>query len=119
MAHVDRSKIHPDLVKLVEVVGLKTSCKLICGYRGEQEQNDAFMRGNSKLKYPMSKHNKLPSEAIDLIPLPVDWNDLDHFKTFCTLVIQCANELGLNVVSFGLKYKWDYPHFQLENSETL
>lgn len=43
---------------------------VLCGYRGEKEQNEAFAKGASKLQWPHSKHNHLPAFAVDLAPLP-------------------------------------------------
>lgn len=40
-----------------------------CSFRNEKDQNDAFARGASKAKWPHSKHNFLPSRAIDLFEL--------------------------------------------------
>jgi hypothetical protein len=46
--------------------------KILCGHREEKEQNEAFNKGNSKLKWPQSKHNSLPSLAVDIAPFPVN-----------------------------------------------
>lgn len=43
---------------------------LISGYRGPDEQNELFEIGASTLRWPDSKHNKLPSIAVDLQPYP-------------------------------------------------
>jgi peptidoglycan L-alanyl-D-glutamate endopeptidase CwlK len=43
---------------------------VIFGYRGAEEQNAAYSRKDSQLKYPLSKHNKKPSVAVDIIPYP-------------------------------------------------
>lgn len=40
----------------------------LSGYRGEDEQNALVAAKASKLKYPGSYHNRLPSEAIDVVP---------------------------------------------------
>jgi peptidoglycan L-alanyl-D-glutamate endopeptidase CwlK len=37
---------------------------LICGHRGQREQNIAFEEGNSKVRWPHGKHNQLPSVAV-------------------------------------------------------
>jgi hypothetical protein len=42
------------------------------------EQNAAFESGNSTLKYPLSKHNKKPALAIDIIPYPLGWKASDE-----------------------------------------
>lgn len=39
---------------------------VLYSWRGEQEQNRAYESGASKLKFPNSKHNKIPSDAVDL-----------------------------------------------------
>jgi len=37
-------------------------------YRDEITQNEAFRNGLSKVMYPLSKHNKKPSDAVHFIP---------------------------------------------------
>lgn len=43
------------------------------GVRGEAAQEKAFKSGNSKVKFPNSKHNKKPSQAIHFLPYPIRW----------------------------------------------
>lgn len=50
-------------------------CTILCGYRGQKEQDEAYAKGYSKLKYPNGKHNKTPSMAVDAMPCPVVWPD--------------------------------------------
>lgn len=75
-----------------------TDFTVIWGYRGEEEQNEAFAKGNSKLKFPESKHNRSPSHAVDLAPYPKLYDAPIH--EFCYLagvVMACAYELGAKV----------------------
>ena len=44
--------------------------KLLCGHRGQEEQDLALATGNSKLAWPHGKHNRLPSTAVDMQPSP-------------------------------------------------
>jgi peptidoglycan L-alanyl-D-glutamate endopeptidase CwlK len=44
---------------------------LICGHRTEEEQNEAFAKGNSKLRWPKSAHNSTPARAVDFQPYPM------------------------------------------------
>ena len=53
---------------------------VIKGHRGEDEQNEAFDTGNSKLRFPQSKHNKHPAQAVDVVPYPVDWENQQRFN---------------------------------------
>lgn len=57
-------------------------CTILDGHRGEKEQNEAFHKGTSKLKFPKSKHNKLPSLAVDVTPYPIPkkWGNIDTDK---------------------------------------
>ena len=41
------------------------------GHRGEKRQNQLLVAKATKKKWPNSKHNKLPSEAVDVYPYPV------------------------------------------------
>ena len=60
------STCHEDLQKLMNRVVEKLDISIVCGHRGEKDQNEAVKNGLSKLTYPNSKHNRLPSEAVDL-----------------------------------------------------
>ena len=41
---------------------------VICGHRGEQEQNKAYAEKRSTKQWPYSKHNQNPSPAVDIWP---------------------------------------------------
>lgn len=59
---------HEDLQKVFLHVITHYDCTVTQGIRGEEEQNDFYRKGLSKLKYPQSKHNKNPSLAVDVVP---------------------------------------------------
>jgi|SRR3990167_1636574 len=44
------------------------------GFRNEVDQNLAYARGHSKVRWPEGKHNKSPSLAVDIAPFPIDWS---------------------------------------------
>lgn len=52
--------------------------------------------------------------AIDLIPYPVDWNDIQRFALMGSLMFRAANEMDLPI-QWGGHWRTfkDYPHFQL------
>lgn len=56
------------LIKLMKEIIKFYDCTIICGRRGEEDQNTAFEEGRSKLQYPQSKHNRFPSLAVDVAP---------------------------------------------------
>lgn len=88
---------HPDLQLLFNAVVKGFDCTVLCGARGKKEQNNAFDEGRSKIRYPDGKHNKTPSDAVDVAPYPVDWKNIRRFYLFCGYVRRVAEELGINV----------------------
>lgn len=54
---------------------------ILCAHRDEEEQNKAYKEGKSKQVFGGSKHNRLPSQAIDASPWPIPDNwGADNFK---------------------------------------
>lgn len=65
-------------------------------------------------KFNKSYHNYLPSYAVDLVPFPVDWKDIDRFKELGAVIKKVAEKLGIEI-EWGGDWKTfkDYPHFQI------
>lgn len=112
---------HPLLQTLFREVVKHYDCTIICGHRGEKEQNEAFENGYSKLKFPMSKHNSMPSRAVDCLPFPIQWNDKSRHLHFAGYVQAVADRLGIKV-RWGGNFDGDKnldngfqdrPHFEL------
>ncbi len=68
---------HKDLQILFAHVIQDYDCSIVCGHRDKEEQDKAFAERNSTKKYPNSKHNKMPSLAVDAAPYEkgtgIDW----------------------------------------------
>jgi peptidoglycan L-alanyl-D-glutamate endopeptidase CwlK len=63
-------------LQLVLAVAIKImDFSAIVGHRGKEDQDKAFRDKKSKLKWPESKHNSLPSLAIDVAPYPIDFSN--------------------------------------------
>ncbi len=88
---------HPLLQTLFREVVKKYDCTIICGNRNEKDQNEAFMKGFSKLKFPNSKHNSMPSRAVDVMPYPINWSDKSRLLHFAGYVQATADRLGIKV----------------------
>jgi len=110
----------PPLQTLMRRVLQEIDITVLCGHRTEQEQNEAYRLGNSRLKYPNSKHNKIPSQAVDVAPYPVDWNNTQDFEKLGIVVKRIWSEMteeergGWKLV-WGKEFKGlvDYPHWEL------
>ena len=108
-------------------------CTIICGHRTPEEQFELFKKGREKVDgwwtvidkskvvtnldgtTKTSRHNYYPSKAVDVVPYPLDWNDIDSFKLLASVVKRKALELGIDV-EWGGDWKSfkDYPHWQIK-----
>ena len=81
---------------------------IVYGFRNEEEQNRAYVEGHSTKPWPKSKHNGVPSLAIDILPYPSGWPQDDdsskdkmhktaHFYYLAGVVMKIANDIGVNL----------------------
>ena len=111
---INLSQSHKDLQILFNEVIKCRDIAVICGHRGEKEQNKAYEDGFSMLKFPKSKHNKVPSLAVDVVPYPIDWNNIGRFEELGEFVVQKAKEMNINISWGGNWEKFkDYPHYEI------
>jgi len=88
---------HHDLRELFTRVVKDYDCTVVSGHRGESEQNELHRRGMSKKKFPESKHNTLPSLAVDVMAYPVDWEAWERNYMFVGYVLGVAASMGIKV----------------------
>jgi peptidoglycan L-alanyl-D-glutamate endopeptidase CwlK len=94
------STVDPRLAAVVEDVAGRLPIMVICGHRTQAEQDDVVRRGLSKTLWPRSKHNSMPSLAVDLAPLKgrtIDWNDTPAFVALGKLMRQAAAARGVAI----------------------
>ena len=113
---------HPDIQRVFRFVILHFDHKVTWGFRGQADQDGAYFSGNSKVRFPDSKHNKLPSTAIDVAPWPIDWGDERRFIFLAGFILGVAATMGIPLRWGG---DWDsdtevkdnefndYGHFEL------
>lgn len=139
--------VHPDLVRVVKrAIDLTSQDFMVLeGVRTEQRQRELYGQGRTpaklvaagvdpalaKPKLQMvtwalkSNHFKQADgygHAVDLVPYPVDWNDLAKFDAIADAMMQAADELGV-AIRWGAdwnrngqpreKGESDSPHFEL------
>lgn len=113
----------PRLVQICEAAIKRMDFAVLCGHRGQKEQDEAFKKGHSKLKWPASKHNKVPSLAVDLAPHPIDWNDIGRFIHLSEIVLDEAKKAGIKIrwgADWNRNGKWqderfrDWPHYEID-----
>jgi len=92
-------------------------CSIVCGHRGEKKQNEAYQNGYSKLQFPKSKHNTLPSLAVDVIPYPTGYNSIPKFKELAQIVKRIAKANNITITHGG-DWRWkDWPHYEVRGDK--
>lgn len=97
-------------------------CRVICGYRGKEAQEIAFESGASTKHFPNSKHNTQPSLAVDVVPWPLNWKDIERFKQMGYYILGVAEGMGIKLrwgADWNMNLKisdetfLDWPHYEL------
>ncbi len=113
---------HPDLQRLIKLVSqyvdagaLKyagiVDIAVLCGYRDKAGQDAAVLKKTSKTPWPKSKHNRMPSDAVDVAVFPVNYNDKTYAGKMAVLhAFICGVAARIGVELFNID--WDMPHIQ-------
>lgn len=87
--------------------------KILEGHRNEADQNAAFDRGASKLRWPNGKHNSSPSKAVDVAPIyfelgeKINWKDIPAFARLMGHLERIALDKGFKV-RLGMDWDMDW-----------
>lgn len=99
-ASLNRLKtLDPRLQRVLEEAIKHRDFVITAGHRNKTDQNKAFDEGKSKLKWPNSKHNSVPSLAVDVAPYDsakrtIDWNDRAAFASLAGFLMGIAAMQG-------------------------
>lgn len=117
---------HPDFQRLFAEVVRWFDCSVLYGFRDEKLQNKLFNKVPkvTKVKWPDSTHNTVPSNGIDVVPYPIRWpdkrnrpetfaKDLGSFYMFDGYVLATAKQMGIEIISGS---DWDRDFDLLDQS---
>ena len=94
-------------------------CTIITGHRGKEEQNIKVAEGTSEVSWPNSKHNSMPSMAIDVAPWPIPtewgeaWKDRVKFYELKAIIFYETKKQGISIRWGG---DWDRDYDYTDNS---
>jgi len=71
--------------------------KVLEGHRGITRQNQLYHQGKTKVLYPHSKHNTVPSDAVDVYPDPIDWGGTKRMYYMGGIIRGVAEEMGIPI----------------------
>jgi peptidoglycan L-alanyl-D-glutamate endopeptidase CwlK len=107
------SGVHPDMVAVVKraIEITEVDFTVIEGIRNINRQRELLKAGRSTTLN--SRH--LTGHAVDMVPYPVDWEDLERFELMAEAMKEAAEELKIPIVWGGdWKGFYDAPHFELD-----
>lgn len=110
------SGVHPDMVAVVKraIEVTEQDFTVIEGIRNINRQRELYNAGKSTTMN--SRH--ITGHAVDMVPWPVDWNDLERFEVMSEAMKTAAEELDIPIVWGGdWKSFYDAPHFELDRKE--
>lgn len=110
------SGVHPDMVAVVKkaIEITEVDFTVIEGIRNVSRQRELYKAGKSTTMN--SRH--ITGHAVDMVPWPVDWEDLERFETMAKAMKAAAEELEIPIVWGGdWKSFYDAPHFELDRKK--
>ncbi len=110
------SGVHPDMVAVVEkaLELSEVDFTVIEGVRNIERQRQLLADGKSTTL----KSRHLTGHAVDMVPWPVDWEDLERFEAMAKAMKAAAKELEVPIIWGGdWKSFYDAPHFELNKKK--
>ena len=112
------------LQKVFNEVIKHVDCSVLEGHRSKERQNKLYEEGKTKVRYPKGRHNASPSNAVDVVPYPIDWDDRERFHLFAGFVLGVANRMGYTLRwggDWNMNFQVndnnfdDFPHFEIRD----
>ena len=98
---------------------------VIEGVRTLERQRELYAQGRTapgKIVTWIMKSKHIEGKAVDLVPYPLDWNDIEKFNKIKDAMFQAAKELDVNL-RWGADWdsdgnyrengEYDSPHFEI------
>lgn len=105
--------LHPDLQRVLRAaLATGPDFTIVSAARTPEEQERLVHVGFSRTLH--SKHLLRPSEAVDIAPYPVDWNDSQRFHVLAGYVMGVASQLGVTLRwggDWNRNWRYEDQHF--------
>lgn len=118
---------HPDIQRVLKEAIKYVDFTVTCGHRTKEEQDECIKEGTSETPWPTSKHNSIPSMAVDVAPYSngILWDDAEGFTLLSGIIKGIALTMGVNL-RVGIDWDGDLvvkehsfkdrPHLELKGS---
>ena len=103
--------LHPLLQKVLKraIIISRIDFAIVSGHRDKELQDSLVRSGHSKLNWPDSKHNKIPSEAVDIAVYmngKINWNNIECYHYLAGVILTVAMEYKVKL-RCGLDWDMD------------
>ena len=105
----------PEWSEILNEVIKYYDCTILEGHRNKEKQYLAYAKKASKHRWPNSKHNSLPSKAVDVAPWPIpyewgeNWKDRVKFYELKAIIFYVAAQKGYKI-RYGGDWDMDYDY---------
>jgi len=107
--------IHPDLKHIVTELSKEMDIVVKTGHRDHAAQVNAFNLGTSRHVWPNSRHNTLPSMAVDIVPKDAANDDVYKFREMLRRIERIADLADIKI-QLGRDFQFrEYCHIQLHS----
>lgn len=114
------AQAHPDIQKIMLNARAQIAFTILDSQRGRAAQERAFKAGNTKAHFGDSAHNWSPAVAVDIAPIPLNWNDRQAFINLSKVILPIAKQFGIPLrwggdwnMDGSTSDGWDLPHYEL------
>ncbi len=114
------AKAHPLIQKVMNASRLEIAFTIMDSQRGRAAQEYAFRKGHSKAHFGQSAHNWSPAIAVDIAPMPLDWNDTQSFIALSKVILPIARRMIVSLrwggdwnMDGSTADGWDFPHYEM------
>ncbi len=91
------AECHLDLRRVVREAIKHVDFSVTEGHRGRKAQDGHYRAGRSKKRWPNSKHNRIPSDAVHCVPYPIHWKNRERFYYLAGVIVEAARQLGIRL----------------------
>lgn len=111
---------HPKIQEVMNAAREKIAFTVMDSQRGRAAQEKAYREKKSKAHFGQSAHNWSPAVAVDVAPIPLDWDNRESFIALSKVIMRIAKEKGV-ALRWGGDWNmdgstsdgWDLPHYEL------
>lgn len=99
-----RDTLHPFLQSALDRLLYSIDYSILEGFRAEERQNFLLVHEKTNLPWPKSKHNKFPSQGVDIVPWYSGQPQFENYYQYCYMAGRLI-DIGETIAAQVPEYK--------------